>query len=450
MAYDIRKDIPTPGSANFDARMREEMMRGLGRIGNRRDRFVTLRDLEQSGIVALAPGWDQPGGGNPIGGPGSAVGQPDLTPPPTPTGFSVTPGISYITVTCDPPTYSVGHGHAESVLYGVLYTPGDPLPTFSDAVELSSFPGIVHSYSVNPSRTYRLWLKWRSRDGVLSNPAGGINGLEVTSGQNVEDLIDALTEAAENPAAPYSKYALRADMIYAVDDATGTNTGIFQIVTAPITNNGVLVPTGVYIRDLFVMNGTMTNAKIANLAVDNAKIANVSVDKLTAGSLLVGSYIQSANYVSGSMGFRINGAGTAEFNEVVVRGTVFASAGVFTGTINANAGYFNGDISGASGNFVGGVRGGAFTGYAWPSGTGTGYFLGTGGLLLGNPSTGRYFQVESAGNIYMPGLSVVNGNATFTGTLSIDNGSGTKLVIDSQQVRVYVGGVLRVQLGVGF
>lgn len=453
MAYtDARKDIPAPGTSNFDARVREALQTGLGKIGSGLDRFVTLRDLDAAGMIALRPGWKPGVGGNPIGGPGPNVdGGKDLRSPPEPTGFSAVAAFSNLFIECDPQTYTMGHGHGESVLYGVNTTAGGPLPTFANAVELATFAGTTFAYPVNPAQTYRLWLKWKTRDGVESaTPAGGINGIEVKSGIDVDTAIKALTDAAENPASPYGKLSLRADQIYAVDSATGTNTGIFQIVTAPITNNGVTVPVGVYVRDLYVQNGAITNAKIGNLAVDNAKISNVSVSKLTAGSIAVGQYAQSTGYVSGSAGWRIDGNGNAEFSNAIVRGTVFASAGVFTGTIQANAGYFNGDISGATGTFNGGVRGGSYTGYAWPPSGGQGFYLGPGGLLLGNANDGRYFQVEQNGNLYMPGFNVVNGVATFTGRAIYDAGGGNRLEIDSAQIRVYAGGVLRVIMGVGF
>lgn len=69
---------------------------------------------------------------------------------------------------------------------------------------------------------------------------------------------------------------------------------------------------------------------------------------------------------------------------------------------------------------VSSVTGGAFTGYAWPA-SGTGFYIGPFGLLLGNYNTGRYFQVEESGNVYAPGLSIVNGNANFTGNTFVQH-----------------------------
>ena len=74
------------------------------------------------------------------------------------------------------------------------------------------------------------------------------------------------------------------------------------------------------------------------------------------------------------------------------------------------------------------LHGGA--GYAtsapgWPSpgNLGVGYHLSSDGLYIGNPQNGKYFGVDAAGNMYTPQFSVVNGAATFSGTLSGSRGS---------------------------
>lgn len=65
------------------------------------------------------------------------------------------------------------------------------------------------------------------------------------------------------------------------------------------------------------------------------------------------------------------------------------------------------------------IMGGAFTAYNWPvAGAGGGFYLGAGGLLLGNGNTSKYFLVESAGDVYAPGLSIVNGNLSISGNLT--------------------------------
>lgn len=50
---DNRTDLPAPGSPNFNQRVREELMKYMGRQGHPLDRGVTFRDLVMAGIVRL-------------------------------------------------------------------------------------------------------------------------------------------------------------------------------------------------------------------------------------------------------------------------------------------------------------------------------------------------------------------------------------------------------------
>jgi len=95
--------------------------------------------------------------------------------------------------------------------------------------------------------------------------------------------------------------------------------------TAQIEN---LAVTNAKIDDLAV-----TGAKIANATITSAKISDLSFSKITAGtsnaSITIGSsgYIKSSNYSAGSAGFKIDGDGDAEFNDVTVRGALITQAG---------------------------------------------------------------------------------------------------------------------------
>lgn len=457
---DKRKDLPNTGAPNFDQRMLQTVRTLVAKEGDPLDSAVTLGQLVRSGIVAIDVGALPVGGGGrgvPPVRPGPGVkpddDTPDLTPPPTPTGFIATAGVTRIVVEHDPPTYTQGHGHGKAILYGAIYA-GGALPTFANAVKLLEFPGSPTDYATNPATTYRLWITWVSKDGVESPPAGGTNGLGVTTAQDVRTLLDAITNAAQAPSAPFSRFAIRAGLFYVANDVNGTSDPVFSVVTAEFEMNGVRVPAGVYMRDGYIMNGTITNAKIASLAVDDAKIANLSVSKLKAGSIAVGEFIQSTNFVSNQQGWRINGNGTAEFSGVIVRGTIYASSGSIGGNVidstgvqspgysaanntgwrigSDGAAVFNfvtvrgnvvaqtGSIGGntidntglqspgynpnSSGwrissdgsaifNFVslrGNIRGGAFNSYNWPSNGGTGFYLGAEGLLLGNANSAPY------------------------------------------------------------
>lgn len=439
---DKRRDIPTPSSPSYPSAVREYIQTALGRTGNALDKVVTFRELKSLGLVTGGSGIGGSGGFFPVpgGGPGGGGYTPDLTPPPTPTGFSVDSGVSYVFMETDQPLFTMGHGYERTNVYGKIRVAGDPAPTFADAVQITDFIGTIGAYATNPVTTWHLWVTWVTRDGVESlAPAGGTNGMVATTGQDVRSLLNAITKAAEAPGAPFSRLAVRAGLFYVANDVANTTTPLFSVVTAPITMNGVPVPTGVYMADAFVMNGTITNAKIANLAVDNAKIANLAVSKILAGSMVVGQFINSANYISGVQGWSINAAGNVEFSNAVVRGTVYASAGSIGGILMhgsalyssnwawQSAGFYLGSGGEAYFNNVtarGALMGGAYTSYGWPAAGQTGFYLGADGLLVGNANNGRYFQLDSQGNVYAPNFSIVNGNAYFNGSGTF-NGNGT-------------------------
>lgn len=192
---DPRTDLPSTAADNFPQRVREALMTYMGRQGNPLDRGITLRDLVANGFAQLKSGYALRLGGDIPMIPGSSVQgayEVDLTPPPMPTGFAVSAAISNVFIQHDQPVYTQGHGHLRTHVYGVIYTSG-ALPTFANAVELTQFSGIIFAYPTNPATTWRLWIKWESVDGVLSaTPAGGTNGLAVTTGQDVSKLLQAL------------------------------------------------------------------------------------------------------------------------------------------------------------------------------------------------------------------------------------------------------------------
>ncbi|HFD0404727.1 TPA: DUF1983 domain-containing protein [Klebsiella quasipneumoniae subsp. similipneumoniae] len=74
----------------------------------------------------------------------------------------------------------------------------------------------------------------------------------------------------------------------------------------------------VFIRDAFIQDGSITNAKIGNV-------------------------IQSNNYVDGYNGWSINKDGGAQFNNAIFRGHIEARSGTFKGTLQAES--FIGDIA---------------------------------------------------------------------------------------------------------
>ncbi|HHK9967935.1 TPA: DUF1983 domain-containing protein, partial [Klebsiella pneumoniae] len=98
-------------------------------------------------------------------------------------------------------------------------------------------------------------------------------------------------------------------------------------------NNATAVPVMVaegnelYIDTARIKNSSLTSTKIADGSITNAKIGNE---------------IRSNDFVDGSRGWRIAKDGSSQFNNVIVRGAVYATDGWFQGTVYAN--HIEGDI----------------------------------------------------------------------------------------------------------
>lgn len=176
-----------------------------------------------------------------------------------------------------------------------------------------------------------------------------INTLTVKSGENSAAInvnAQAIADVNGNLSAMYNiKVGVSSNGQYY---ATGMGIGVentpsgmqsqvifladrFAVTTA--AGNSVALPFVIqngqtFIRASFIQDGTIENAKIGN-------------------------YIQSNNYAAGSAGWKLNKAGDAEFNNVTVRGVVYASGGSFTGEIQATSGKFKGTVEAQS--FIGDI-----------------------------------------------------------------------------------------------
>lgn len=100
-----------------------------------------------------------------------------------------------------------------------------------------------------------------------------------------------------------------------------------------------IVSGQVFLNDAFIQNGTITTAKIADAAITSAKILDASITNAK-----ISGNLWSANFVSGVSGWIVRQDGSAEFNDVLIRGTVQADS--FIGDI-ANAQVF-GDVAATS------------------------------------------------------------------------------------------------------
>jgi hypothetical protein len=244
---------------------------------------------------------------------------------------------------------------------------------------------------------------------------------------DVDGKVSGYGLASTGPTGAGSTFEVRSNK-FVIAAETGGAAGFvpFQVLTAPTVIDGVTLPAGAYATNAFIQNLQVTNGKIANLAVDDAKIASLSAAKITAGSIAVGQYIQGTGYVAGSAGWRINGDGTAELNNVVVRGTVYAAAGLIGGnTIDATS-----------------IHSGT-TGY----GTGSGFYLGSNGTMsLGTKLTwnGTVLAIDGTGTF--SGALTAATIATASGKFSVSSG-GILTAVDGNFSGAITGSTMVVGTG---
>lgn len=373
------------------------------------NRFVTASELVTGGVATV----------DPFGNIVADTVALDLSPPPTATGFVAVGALTTIMLEWDDPLCA-NFSHAEIWRASV--------DNQGLAVLIGTSTGVLYADSVDAQSSYYYWVRFVSKAGIVGT-FNAISGVHGTTSADPVNLIDILT----------------ANNLY-------TDTPFYYQATTTIVN-GVTIPIGTYIRTAFIANASIGTAQIANLAVDNAKIANVSVSKLTAGSIAIGEYIKSTNYVSGSAGWRIHGDGSAELNNIYARGNIRATSfsaitlqtgehikqgstayntgnGFFLGDNGAGVPVFSlksatngltwngtslavqGDITGSSGTFSGSLSGASITGA-------TGAFSGSlsGADITG--ATGSFGGTLLAGVVDITKLIGTTTNYTAPGTYTL-------------------------------
>lgn len=138
--------------------------------------------------------------------------------------------------------------------------------------------------------------------------------------------------------------------------------------------------------------------------LSNDHIANLSAGKLTAGTIGVSEHIESTGYDPGVYGWMIEGDGDAEFNNVVVRGTIYATAGLIGGAVIDSDGV-------ESDNYVAGA-----SGWRLDNGTGTIYAQ---DIVLGQGSATVYTEFSTYIDTFTASGIYVNISDTI-GTMSKD------------------------------
>lgn len=174
-----------------------------------------------------------------------------------------------------------------------------------------------------------------------------------------------------------SNFLISADTFAVYNPTSGGQELVFA------TSNGQM-----FMRSAFIQDGSIDNAKIGN-------------------------YIQSNNYAEGSTGWAINKNGAAQFNQVTVRGTMYANAGEMNNvTINENC-VIKGTLSAKQ---INGplMQGNSFTfGHSKTGATSTVYWDGTAGRGDINMTAHGFIDITS--NASTTVIITAFGNEVFNG-----------------------------------
>lgn len=366
---DARIDIPPPSSPNFEEKVREALSVYLGKRGDKLDRGVTLRDLVDAGVVELRGGYLTNGGKSPIIGPGTSITQAltaayneDLTPPPTPTGTTVTAGLSYIYLKTDDPTFTVGNGYARTKVYGVKNAVGSPL--FSSAQLIHEFVGSVGSFPSDTGTQWNIWMKWETLDGVTSTlPSGLPNGQVATTGKiGNTDLGPLIVEAGNLASGAVSASKLASDAVTAGVFAPGyeplsvvtsvpgakTTSTVFnstdgklyrwngtayvasvpttdlagQVIASQIDEKGLDI-LDLYGNEVFSHTGAVSSSAYVTVSGNNITLSTVAANALVPSLNYVGTYATAPTSTTLGANWKQNAVykNSADGNSYVLTGT---------------------------------------------------------------------------------------------------------------------------------
>ena len=385
----------TGALGSFLQRLKSVVEEGL--YGNKR--WVRVEDLANGSLAeTVVAGLEgTPGIGMDI----------DTTPPPAPTGVSVSGGLGTIHVTWESPSYGAEwSSHSHAVIRRGLTN------IYADAAVIGQAPGGYFPDPVGDDRSnFYYWVTFVSRAAVEGAPSTTVGPVQAAADPSY--LVESLSSA--DP------------------DAI-----MFEVPAGGTVINGVNVPEGIYMKAAYIPYGVINQLHFDRatgnaIVVDDATFGTVLADSLKVVNANIVGEIKSDNYVAGAAGWRITKDGIAELSDAVVRGTVYAEGGWFKGTLQlglatsmtdgeglyagdnglgqwelrlgtpngtrlmwltnglfVQSPKFSLDPDAGTATFAGDVTAGgrimqgAMDGWDWPTGAGVGAYLGPEGVRLGN------------------------------------------------------------------
>jgi hypothetical protein len=164
----------------------------------------------------------------------------------------VTPALGSVVLEWDKPNFSY-FGYAE-IFRGTTKNQ-------SLALSVGQSTGWVYAYPVggDAAVTYFYWVRFVSVGGKVG-PFNAVGGTAGAVSLDPAYLIDVLA-------------------------AEGDPNALLYEIKEPTVINGVPVPPGIYVKSLYVANGSISTLQLGNAAITDAKVASLSAAKVTFGEM---------------------------------------------------------------------------------------------------------------------------------------------------------------------
>lgn len=225
--------------------------------GDPKDRAVTLRELEDSGLAeSLKANPFDPNNITARNRGFRATIVRDRSIPPAPTSLTASGGFTKVILEWNDPNIAYGN-HAFTEIYRLS------TDTIGDAVLVGVTPSFIFTDEVDSNTTHYYWIRFVSETGV-PGPFNQTSGTSATTSQLVNADLgdDAVTQAKIANAA----------------------VGNAQIADLAVNNAKIAAAT---IESAKIADSAITNAKIANAAITNAKIQDATIQggKIAANTI---------------------------------------------------------------------------------------------------------------------------------------------------------------------
>lgn len=192
----------------------------------------------------------------------------------------------------------------------------------------------------------------------------------------------------------------------------------FESLVVNIVNQSVLVPAGIRLNPntlnaSAIIANTVTAVHLAanTITADEIAANTITADELVSNIILVNNIIRSNSFQSGvgGNGWQIEYDGSAEFNDVVVRGNVFSTVGSIGGwTLSSNS---------------------------LASGTGSTTLYSNGAAVIGNTTIAANGQINNGTNFVMSNTGVLTAtSANISGTITTTSGTIGGWAINSNSI----------------